>query len=108
MSNGQRYADFFFDGGGVKAIALAGALSVFEEHGYAPRRVAGCSGGAIVAALVAAGYSSAEIQTIVGALPFERFKDKAWISRVPLLGHEFSYLTRKGLYEGEYFLRWIE
>jgi NTE family protein len=105
MSHIQHHADLFFDGGGVKAIALAGAYSVFEEHGYAAHRVAGCSGGAIIAALVAAGYMSADIQEIVGSAPFERFKDLAWTGRV--LGPSSSYAIRRGLYRGEYFLAWI-
>ena len=45
-----------FEGGGVKGIALAGAVSAANEQGYTFHEVAGTSSGAIVAALLAAGY----------------------------------------------------
>ena len=48
------FADLVLEGGGVKGIALVGAISVLEERGYQFRRVAGTSAGAIVGALVAA------------------------------------------------------
>lgn len=54
--------DAIFSGGGVKGIALAGALSVFEEAGYQFGRIAGTSAGAIVGGLLAAGCSSQEIR----------------------------------------------
>ncbi len=48
------FADLVLEGGSVKGIALVGAISVLEEHGYEFRRVAGTSAGAIVGSLVAA------------------------------------------------------
>jgi len=45
-----------FEGGGVKGIALVGALARFEMEGVRFRGFAGSSAGAIVAALAAAGY----------------------------------------------------
>ena len=48
------FADLVLEGGGVKGIALVGAISVLEERGYQFRRVAGTSAGAIVGALEAA------------------------------------------------------
>ena len=54
-------ADAVFEGGGVKGIGLVGAVAVAEERGYQWVNVAGTSAGAIVAALLAAGYSAAEI-----------------------------------------------
>jgi NTE family protein len=48
------FADSVLEGGGVKAIALVGAISILEERGYQLRRVAGTSAGAIVGSLVAA------------------------------------------------------
>ena len=61
----QQPVDLVCEGGGVKGIGLAGAYSVLEEHGYRPNNVAGTSAGAITAALIAAGYSSAELKKIV-------------------------------------------
>ncbi len=50
-----------FEGGGAKGIAHIGALRAFEETDHAIIGVAGTSAGAIVAALVAVGYSADEI-----------------------------------------------
>ncbi|MHC5543894.1 patatin-like phospholipase family protein, partial [Singulisphaera rosea] len=54
--------DAVFSGGGVKGIALIGALSVFEEEGYRIVRHAGTSAGAIVGGLHAAGFSAEELK----------------------------------------------
>lgn len=51
-----------FEGGGAKGIALVGALSVLEERGYEPQGVAGTSAGAVLTALLAAGYTAAELR----------------------------------------------
>jgi len=48
------FANLVLEGGGVKCIAVVGAISVLEERGYQFRRVAGTSAGAIVGALEAA------------------------------------------------------
>ncbi len=53
MSSTQ-YFDGVFEGGGVKGIALVGALKRLEEEGVSFGRVAGTSAGAITAALYAA------------------------------------------------------
>jgi NTE family protein len=58
--------DGVFEGGGVRGIGLAGALSVFEAAGYKPCGVAGTSAGAIVSTLVASGYTAAEINDHYG------------------------------------------
>lgn len=55
--------DAVFSGGGVKGIALVGALSVFEEEGYEFIRHAGTSAGAIVSGSHAAGYTAEELKT---------------------------------------------
>ena len=55
------------EGGGVKGIGLVGAISVLEEHGFSFVRVAGTSAGAIVGSLVAAGFTSAELHTLMAS-----------------------------------------
>jgi len=52
--------DLVFEGGGLKGIGLVGAYSALEELGYRPKNMAGASAGAVLAALVAAGYTAAE------------------------------------------------
>ncbi len=55
-----------FQGGGAKGYAHLGALSAAEDRGIEFERVAGTSAGAIVASLVACGYTSQELYEPVG------------------------------------------
>jgi NTE family protein len=57
MTQTQLRVDGVFEGGGVKGIALVGAASEIEAAGYEIVNLAGTSAGAIVATLLAAGYS---------------------------------------------------
>jgi predicted acylesterase/phospholipase RssA len=54
--------DLVFEGGGAKGMAFAGALQEFERLGHKADRLLGTSAGAITATLIAAGYTSAEMQ----------------------------------------------
>lgn len=55
-------ADAVFEGGGVKGVGFVGAIAVAKERDYQCVNIAGTSAGAIVAALLAAGYSAAEMK----------------------------------------------
>lgn len=103
----ERLVDLVFEGGGVKGIGLAGALATLEEHGYEPQNVAGTSAGAITAALLASGYSPAELREIVMTLDYRSFQDEGWEDRVPLIARSLSLLLDLGLYEGDAFLSWL-
>src|SRR5919112_919108 len=105
--NREKYVDLVFEGGGVKGIALVGAFSMLEERGYEPQNMAGASAGAIVAALLAAGYTSVELQEIIGNLDYDHFKDRAWEDRIPIAGDPLSILKDLGIYEGEAFAGWM-
>jgi NTE family protein len=107
MADDERYADLVFEGGGVKGIGLAGAFAALSEQGFRPKCVAGTSAGAITAALVAAGYSSTELDAILLELPFAEFKDTDWKDRLGPPGQALSVLRDRGIYEGEYFRKWI-
>lgn len=54
--------DIVCEGGGVKGVALLGALKELEDAGAKFRKVAGTSAGAIVASLIAVGYTTDEIK----------------------------------------------
>ena len=69
------FADLVLEGGGVKGIALVGAISVLEERGYRFRRVAGTSAGAIVGSLVAANARAAELEEIMRGVDYRCFQD---------------------------------
>jgi len=99
--------DAVFEGGGVKGIGLVGAVEHLEAAGVTFQNVVGTSAGAIVAALVAAGYSASELRTIMQELDFRRFTDKSALDHLPLIGPAVSLLREKGLYEGDYFERWM-
>jgi predicted acylesterase/phospholipase RssA len=89
-------------GGGVKGLAYVGALEVLEEYGFKFNHFVGTSAGAITAALLAVGYSTAELRQILEQTNFAVFKD-GWL---PLSLIRLPF--RKGLYKGEEFRRWIE
>ena len=102
----QKYVDLVFEGGGVKGIALVGAFSVLEKRGYEPQNMAGASAGAIVAALIAAGYGADELKEIIANLDYDRFKDEAIEDRFPM-GKILSVLKDLGIYEGDAFEEWM-
>lgn len=107
MSNGQQFADLVFEGGGVKGIGFAGAFAALQQRGFTHKSVAGTSAGAIMAALVAAGYSSEELDKILLNLPFAELKDEDWWDRLPVIGHIASAVADWGIYEGQFFQSWM-
>ena len=100
------FADLVLEGGGVKGIALVGAISVLEERGYEFRRVAGTSAGAIVGSLVAANARAAELQQIMREVDYTRFQDgPRWTGL--FIGKAMALLFRHGIYEGTYLKDWL-
>ncbi|MBV8268880.1 MAG: patatin-like phospholipase family protein, partial [Planctomycetaceae bacterium] len=102
--NDLKKVDAVFEGGGVKGIALIGAAEIVEAAGYAFHNLAGTSAGAIIAALLAAGYSAAELKPILMGLDFKQFEDTSLLGRIPLLGKEYEVVRYLGIYDGDYFL----
>lgn len=102
-----RRADLVFQGGGVKGIGLVGAYSVLERRGFEPANMAGASAGAIVATLIAAGYTAEELRELVGGLDFNRFKDRGWEDYFPFIPVTISILKDRGIYEGAAFADWM-
>ena len=100
------FADRVLEGGGVKGIALVGAISVLEERGYEFRRVAGTSAGAIAASPVAADALAAELEEIMRALDYRRFQDgPRW--RDLFIGKAMALLFEHGIYEGQHLKEWL-
>jgi len=89
-----------FQGGGVKGIALVGALQVAESSGISFKGVGGASAGAIVAAFYAAGYTATEMRLILEGVDFDSLLDRASLARLALA-------KRLGLYRGKLFQDWI-
>jgi len=100
-------ADVVLEGGGVKGIALVGALSGLMGAGYSFPRVAGTSAGAIVGALLAAGKSAVDMRSLMAATDYRRFQDESWLDALPG-GKILSLLVDDGIYEGEYLRSWLD
>lgn len=96
-----------FQGGGVKAIGLAGAVAETEKRGFRFHHMAGTSSGSIVAALLAAGYSGMELKEIIQATPFTSFLKKTWIHQIRWVGPAVRIFVKKGLYSGEALEEWV-
>jgi NTE family protein len=102
-------ADGVFRGGGVKGIALAGALEGFADHPTKPVtkwvNVAGASAGAIIACYLAMGRTAGEMTTLLRRTDFSQFEDFPRGSR--LLAVE-NLMRKRGLAHGRAFEEWFD
>lgn len=98
--------DLVLEGGGVKGIALAGALEVLEERGYRPQRIAGSSAGAIVGSLTAFGAPATSLVEILRATDYRRFLDGSWWRRTPP-GALLGLIRHLGIHPGTYLEQWL-
>ena len=67
--------DLVLASSGTRAPCFIGALDAILEKGYVVRRIAGFSGGAIIAAGFALGMSTEELKDIAPHTPYGEFKD---------------------------------
>jgi NTE family protein len=115
----EKRVDLVFEGGGVKGIALVGALSVLEERGYQIQNRAGTSAGAVVATMSAAGFTALQIRDITTSESFSSYMDPTWLEKVPLIrdihmlpwkldsptaAQLISVVFEEGMYKGDVFL----
>jgi NTE family protein len=108
-------ADLVLEGGGVKGIALVGAVAPIVEAGYTFPRIAGTSAGAIVGSVLAALQKSGEpvdrLDDIARTLDYARFRDRGFPGRYlgPLgfLADGFAVLFEDGVFEGDYLEDWL-
>jgi NTE family protein len=100
-------ADLVLEGGGVKGIALAGAVSVLEERGYQFHKVAGTSAGSIVGALVGAGIGGQRLHEMMQALDYSKFQDPPLLGRLGPLGVVAQVVLSKGWCRGDYLRSWL-
>ncbi|MBD7908305.1 patatin-like phospholipase family protein [Sporosarcina gallistercoris] len=99
--------DGVFSGGGLKGLALVGACKVFEEKGYTFKRTVGTSAGAIVAAMLAAGYTAREMEEIMQQQNFPELLD-ARKTFIPIPFMKWLQLYwRMGLYQGTALENWF-
>jgi NTE family protein len=104
--------DLVLEGGGVKNIALLGAVTVLAEAGYTFPRVAGTSGGAIIAAGIAAyqkaGRDLGPLLDVSLRVDNSRFLDWRWPGRMlgPVSGAA-GRPRRGGVQSGDYLYEFL-
>lgn len=103
----MKRCDIVMEGGGVKGIALAGALRELERAGYQACRVAGTSAGAIAGALYASGMTAANMRVLLDSIDYTAFRDEGFVDRLGPPGQAASLIFEKGIYEGNYLREWL-
>ncbi len=96
MENNSLKYTCLFGGGAIRGTAHVGVVKALEELEIDYDTVAGSSVGAIVAALLAVGYTASELHDIFLQANFELFKDIYFN-----LGQGFA------ISKGEVFLEWV-
>jgi NTE family protein len=99
--------DGVFSGGGVKGIAIIGAIKAIEDKGFLFKRVAGTSAGSIIAALMAAGYNSNEIFKMMDEINLKEFLDPRRTLLPAPFGKWILLYWRLGLYKGNVLEGWM-
>lgn len=104
-------ADLVLEGGGVKGVALTGAVAALAAQGYAFPRVAGSSAGAVVASVVVAlqkaGEPLSRLADVAATLDYARVPDSPLPSPLARLSEAVSFLVTEGLHPGDYLRRWL-
>jgi NTE family protein len=101
------YIDGVFSGGGVRGYALVGAYQTLEKNGFVFKRLAGTSAGALIAALISAGYKGEELCQLLKQLNLSEFLDeRRTFIQFPLAKWLLLY-WRMGLYKGDQLEKWV-
>lgn len=82
-------------------------MKAAENRGVRFNKVAGTSSGAIIASMIASGYSADDMEKILLQTPFTSFFKKTLWHRVRVVGPMVRLFIRKGLYSGESLEDWI-
>lgn len=102
------YIDGVFSGGGIKGLAYIGAYQALEEHGFQFKRVAGTSAGAIIAAFIAAGFTSEELNNELGNLELRTILDEPKSILPYKLFKWLPIYWRLGMYKGQALENWLD
>ena len=100
-------ADIVIEGGGIRCIGFIGALCYLYEIGYEFNRFAGVSAGAIISALVAAGYSPEDVKYIFLETDFPSLISRDNLQSIPLIGKPLGLLKRNGIYSSVKLQEWL-
>lgn len=84
-------------GGGVRGIAFVGALKELDKAGMFSgiERIAGTSAGAMLSAMIAAGYTVEDIDDLMQSIEFKKFEEEL---------NPLNLVSHYGLYSGDYIL----
>ena len=104
-SPAQSFENLVFEGGGMRGVSYAGALSVLAEQGHLKniKRVGGTLVGAITALMLALGYTPGEIEKEIAKTNPRKFND----GTVLFLGGPTRLRKHFGWYKGKQVSRWI-
>lgn len=97
-----------FEGGGVRGIGHVGAVCRMEQAGWQFVDTAGSSAGAMVAALVAAGYTGKELKKELSGLNYLKFKGMDFPDYFGMVGKSLSFLISLGIYNTDELEDWID
>lgn len=101
------YIDGVFSGGGIKGLALIGAYAEIENRGLKFQRLAGTSAGSIIAAFIAAGYTSKEILSFMDEFDLEELLDERKTFLPSAITKWILLYFRLGLYKGDKLEQWV-
>jgi NTE family protein len=104
--------DLVLEGGGVRGIALLGAVLRLYDEGYRFPRIAGTSAGAIVAALVAAqqraGRDLHELVDVLRRAPLQELVDEPFLQHATgPVGDGVALLLQGGVHGTERLTEWV-
>ena len=108
-------ADLVLEGGGVKGIALTGAVWAFDDEQWTFPRIAGTSAGAMVGAVLAAlqgaGEPLSQVVELAKTLDYRKFRDRgfpgSWLGPLGVVTDPLAVVLEQGAYEGDYLHDWI-
>ncbi|HYH28796.1 MAG TPA: patatin-like phospholipase family protein [Pseudonocardia sp.] len=108
----DRNVDLVLEGGGVRGIALLGAVLRLSDAGYRFPRVAGTSAGAIVAAFVAAyqraGRDLHELEDVLRKAPLPELVDEPALQRATgPVGDGVALLLHNGMHDTDRLTAWV-
>src|SRR5438874_1315457 len=94
LANRKR-VNLVLGGGGAKGMGLVGAMAALEERGYEFECIAGCSVGAVIGALKAAGMDTACLRETIEQLEASAFLDNAWAERLGPVAKGAAVMARR-------------
>src|SRR5829696_6663712 len=112
-----------FQGGGCKGSAYVGAYKEAVKWGVTFSELVGTSAGSIIAALIGAGATPEELESIINELDFKEFlnppikinqyqppKYSKFVKFIPLnfVRKYQNILTNLGLYNSQYLREWLD